>query len=367
MFVLLVKGLTLEGAVDGLKFFFTPDWSKLVQPKVWYAAVTQSFFSLGVGFGALTTYSSYNKFRHNSYKDALIISVADTCTSILAGTIIFAILGHLSHELQKPIEEVVKSGASLAFVSYPEVISKFEAVPQLFAVLFFLMLITLGMGSATGLISNIITAVCDAFPSFPRAAVTAVISTLGFLTGLLYVTPGGQALLTLVDYYGGSLLVLTLALAEIIAIAWVYKVNNVLADLSMMLNTRLGLYWKLCWSLIIPGCLTFILFFFLYDYQPVKYNQAEIPVSYQVVGWTIAITGLAFLPLVLSLELWRNKTDLRRAFQPSSQWGPQKTEDWRDWNNSRHHSRHHAGRDKEDNIVELVVYEPLQNNQSGDR
>merc|ERR1712183_23436 len=363
MFVLLVKGLTLDGAVDGLKFFFTPDWSKLVQPKVWYAAVTQSFFSLGVGFGALTTYSSYNKFRHNSYKDALIISVADTCTSILAGTIIFAILGHLSHELQKPIEEVVKSGASLAFVSYPEVISKFEAVPQLFAVLFFLMLITLGMGSATGLISNIITAVCDAFPSFPRAAVTAVISTLGFLTGLLYVTPGGQALLTLVDYYGGSLLVLTLALAEIIAIAWVYKVNNVLADLSMMLNTRLGLYWKLCWSLIIPGCLTFILFFFLYDYQPVQYNQAEIPVSYQVVGWTIAITGLAFLPLVLSLELWRNKTDLRRAFQPSSQWGPHETEDWRDWNNSRHQ----AGRDKEDNIVELVVYEALKNNQSEDR
>merc|ERR1712154_443671 len=116
MFVLLVKGLTLDGALDGLKFFFKPDWSKLAEPQVWYAAVTQSFFSLGVGFGALTTYSSYNKFRHNSYKDGVIISVADTFTSILAGTIIFAILGHLSHELEKPIEEVVKSGASLAFV-----------------------------------------------------------------------------------------------------------------------------------------------------------------------------------------------------------------------------------------------------------
>ena len=363
MFVLLAKGLTLEGAVDGLKFFFTPDWSKLAEPKVWYAAVTQSFFSLGVGFGALTTFSSYNKFRHNSYKDALIISVADTCTSILAGTIIFAILGHLSHELQKPIGEVVKSGASLAFVSYPEVISKFEVLPQLFAVLFFLMLITLGFGSATGLISNIITAVCDAFPSLPRVVVTAVTSALGFLTGLLYVTPGGQALLQLVDYYGGSLLVLTLALAEILAIAWVYNVNNVLADLSMMLNIRLGLYWKLCWSLIIPGCLTFILFFFLYDYKPVEYNQSEIPVSYQVAGWAIAITGLAFLPLVITLELWRNKKDVRRAFQPSVKWGPRKTEDWRDWKQSRHQ----ADREKDENIVELVVYEALKNNQSEQR
>jgi len=362
MFVLLVKGLTLEGALDGLKFFFTPDWSKLMEPKVWYAAVTQSFFSLSVGFGALTTYSSYNKFRHNSYKDALIISVADTGTSILAGTIIFAILGHLSHQLDKPIETVVNSGAGLAFVSYPEVISKFEAVPQLFAVLFFLMLITLGFGSATGLISNIITAVCDAFPSFPRAAVTAVISTLGFLTGLLYVTPGGQALLELVDYYGGSLLILTLALAEIVAIAWVYNVNNVLADLSMMLNRRLGLYWKLCWSLIIPACLTFILFFFLYDYKPVKYNQTEMPQSYQLGGWLIAITGVAFLPFLMSLELWRNKKDVKKAFQPSTKWGPQKTEDWRDWKNSKNQ----AGGHKDDKIVELVVYDALKSNQSED-
>jgi len=349
MLVLLVKGLTLDGAMDGLKFFFRPDWSKLTEPKVWYAAVTQSFFSLGIGFGALMTYSSYNKFRHNSYKDALIISLADTCTSILAGTIIFAILGHLSHELQKPINEVVKSGASLAFVSYPEVISKFEVLPQLFAVLFFLMLITLGFGSATGLISNIITVVCDGFPSLPRLLVTAIITSLGFLSGLLYVTPGGQALLELVDYYGGSLLVLVLALVEITAIAWVYDVNNVLADLSMMLNIRLGVYWKVCWTVIIPECLIFILFFFLYDYTPVEYAGSPLPASYQTAGWMIALTGLAFLPLFLSLEVWKHRRDVRRAFQPSSKWGPQLTEDWRDWRNNR----------RQDNLQELVLLQAL--------
>ena len=53
--------------------------------QVWYAAVTQSFFSLSVGFGALFTYSSYNGFRHNVYRDALIISFTDTFTSLLAG------------------------------------------------------------------------------------------------------------------------------------------------------------------------------------------------------------------------------------------------------------------------------------------
>ena len=132
--------------------------------QVWYAAVTQSFFSLSVGFGTLTTYSSYNKFRHNTNKDALIISFADTFTSLLAGTVIFSILGHLAHELELPVEEVVKSGAGLAFVSYPEVLAKFDLVPQVFAVLFFLMLITLGLGSAVGFMSAITTTIFDSFP-----------------------------------------------------------------------------------------------------------------------------------------------------------------------------------------------------------
>ena len=57
--------------------------------QVWYAAVTQSFFSLSVGFGALFTYASYNGFSHNVYRDALIISFTDTFTSLLAGKYIF--------------------------------------------------------------------------------------------------------------------------------------------------------------------------------------------------------------------------------------------------------------------------------------
>ena len=164
MLALLVRGLTLPGAVRGLLFFFTPQWEKLYSLQVWYAAVTQSFFSLSVGFGTLTTYSSYNKFRHNTNKDALIISFADTFTSLLAGTVIFSILGHLAYELDLPVEQVVKSGAGLAFVSYPEVLAKFDLLPQVFAVLFFLMLITLGLGSAVGFMSAITTTIFDSFP-----------------------------------------------------------------------------------------------------------------------------------------------------------------------------------------------------------
>jgi solute carrier family 6 amino acid transporter-like protein 5/7/9/14 len=132
----------------------------------------------------------------------------------LAGITIFSILGNLAYESGKPIEEVVKGGTGLAFISYPEAISKFDAVPQvstdlflpflwkfiknksnqykkiqLFAVLFFLMLITLAIGSAAGLTSCVITILCDDFPSVKRWIITATVCISSFFIGLIYVTP----------------------------------------------------------------------------------------------------------------------------------------------------------------------------------
>ena len=72
----------------------------------------------------------HNKFRHNVYRDALIISITDTLTSLLAGFTIFSILGNLAEELDMPIDKVINSGTGLAFISYPMAIAKFEHAPQ---------------------------------------------------------------------------------------------------------------------------------------------------------------------------------------------------------------------------------------------
>lgn len=149
-------------------------------------------------------FSSYNSFRHNVYRDAAIISLIDTLTSFLAGITVFAILGHLANEIGVNVDQVLKGGGSgLAFVSYPDVIARFDYVPQLFAVLFFLMLFTLGIGSASALTGCIITIISDQFPKFPKYLVTLIVCIAGFLLGLFYVTPQGQYLLDLVDYFGG--------------------------------------------------------------------------------------------------------------------------------------------------------------------
>lgn len=95
LLILLVQACSLQGAWDGIKFFLEPDLSKIFDPKVWYAALVQLFFSLTIGMGCIIMYSSYNKFNHNIYRDAMIVSSMDTFSSLLSGVTISAVMGNL--------------------------------------------------------------------------------------------------------------------------------------------------------------------------------------------------------------------------------------------------------------------------------
>lgn len=133
---------------------------------------------------------SYIIIRSSSHRDAVIVTTLDTFTSLLAGITIFAILGNLAHNLGvDDIRQVVKSGTGLAFISYPDAISKIKFVPQLFSVLFFLMLFVLGIGSVVALVSAVVTILWDQFPRFKYWQVAIFVCAGGFLCGLIYVTP----------------------------------------------------------------------------------------------------------------------------------------------------------------------------------
>ncbi|XP_023220637.1 sodium-dependent proline transporter-like [Centruroides sculpturatus] len=77
LFILFIRGVTLEGATEGLKFYLIPDFSKLSDIKVWEAAAIQVFYSFSIGGGGMLTYASYNRFKNNLIKDVLIIGIAD--------------------------------------------------------------------------------------------------------------------------------------------------------------------------------------------------------------------------------------------------------------------------------------------------
>lgn len=187
--ILLIRSLTLPGSFNGIKYMFTPQWDKILEPKVWYAAITQVFFSLNIFFGSIAMYASYNKFDHNVYRDANIVTTLDAFTSLLAGCCIFGILGHLAHELGiEDVSLVVKHGPGLAFISYPAAISKIKFLPQVFSALFFLMLYLLGVGSNLAMASCATTIIKDRFKKVTHWQAALGFVIFGAISGSIYLT-----------------------------------------------------------------------------------------------------------------------------------------------------------------------------------
>ena len=91
--IFFFRAVTLPGMADGVIYLFTPKWEKLVDPVVWLEAGTQIFFSLGLAFGGLIAYSSYNPANNNCTRDAIFVAITNCSTSLFAGIIIFAIMG----------------------------------------------------------------------------------------------------------------------------------------------------------------------------------------------------------------------------------------------------------------------------------
>ncbi|XP_030377442.1 sodium-dependent nutrient amino acid transporter 1 isoform X2 [Scaptodrosophila lebanonensis] len=328
MGVLLVRAVTLPGSIDGIIYFIKPVWSKILDPKVWYAAVTQCFYSLSVCFGNIIMYSSFNKFGHNVHRDATIVTALDTATSMLAGCTIFGILGHLAHEIgTDDIGKVVKGGAGLAFISYPDAIAKFKSLPQIFSVLFFLMLFVLGIGSNIAMTSCTVTAIRDRFPNFKQWQCALLIACVSFAIGLVYITPGGQFMLTLVDFFGASMIALVLGIAELYTIGWIYGTDRLCKDVEFMMGRKVGKYWRLCWAVITPLIMTVILIYFYATYEPLTYNNIIYPHWAYSIGWTITAFGILQLPLWMIIAIIRDpgKTlseKIRGAFSPKKNWGP---------------------------------------------
>uniref|UniRef100_A0A672V591 Solute carrier family 6 member 11 n=1 Tax=Strigops habroptila TaxID=2489341 RepID=A0A672V591_STRHB len=208
--ILIIRGATLDGSLDGVRFYLSSDWSRLQSAQVWSDAASQIFYSLGIGFGGLLSMASYNRFNNNVIRDTLVIAIGNCCTSFLTGFAIFSVLGHMAQTKHVPVGSVVDSGPGLAFVAYPEALSLLPGSP-LWSSLFFLMLLTLGVDTLFGNIEGITTAILDEFPALRDwKRKTALLGAV--LMPTLTTSQGGIFWFTLIDTYstGFGLIIVTL-------------------------------------------------------------------------------------------------------------------------------------------------------------
>ena len=104
------------------------------------------FFMFYYNVGFSTVYVSLTVKPLHIFRHAFIVSMANCLTSVFTGFVIFSILGFLAHELGVDIKDVASSGSGLVFVVYPAALALLP-IPQLWSVLFFLMLINVGLSS----------------------------------------------------------------------------------------------------------------------------------------------------------------------------------------------------------------------------
>jgi NSS family neurotransmitter:Na+ symporter len=159
LFVLLIIGairaLTLPDAIKGLNFFFSPDWSRLLDHKVWLNGLTQSAWSTGAGWGLLLTYGVYLKKREDIVLNSFITGLGNNSASLLVGFMIFPAVFALAPQLglvpEEVLAEVGPANTGLAFIWIPNLFAKVPGGP-VFTAIFFLALSFAALSSLIAMI-----------------------------------------------------------------------------------------------------------------------------------------------------------------------------------------------------------------------
>ncbi|GFR72983.1 sodium- and chloride-dependent glycine transporter 1-like [Elysia marginata] len=291
--ILLVRSAMLDGSLNGVEYYLTPKWERLKDATVWTDAATQIFFSLSACLGGLIAMSSYNKFDNNIMRDAFMIPIINCGTSFYAGFVVFSTLGNMAAIKNVGVEDVTDQGPGLAFVVYPEALSKMP-VSVLWAILFFFMLCILGFSTQFSAAETIMTSVMDDFPKVfagkrARQILFRIsVCLVAFVLGIPMVAQGGQHLFYLVDGAVLEFPLLFVGLFEYIAIIHIYGYNNFAEDIYTMLGRKPMFYFKATWVVLAPLMLLGIIVYTAYNGK-----EFEVP-------WA----GLLYYLIVIFILMW---------------------------------------------------------------
>ncbi|KAM7535481.1 hypothetical protein Aperf_G00000091586 [Anoplocephala perfoliata] len=328
--ILLVRAATLEGSLDGVIYYLKPDFSRLSDATVWVDAATQILFSLSCCNGGLIAMSSYNKFKNNCYRDAVLVATVNCATSVFAGFVVFSTLGSMAHAKQVSVADVVESGPGLVFMVYPEALNQMP-VPVLWSILFFIMLVSLGLGSELPYVETVLSSFQDEFRQYnflstwkSQLTFRVLLCSFNFLITIPMVCNGGTYLVYLLDSVMSSYPVLIVALMELLIISYVYGIKQFMRDVKLMIDSKPNWYWRICWAGVSPIMVLALLIFIIVAWKPFSLDTYVYPTGIQVMGHLIAIVPIL---LIVACFLYKYCYDggwilLRELLKPVTKWGP---------------------------------------------
>ncbi len=155
--ILAVRGLTLEGAMDGLRFYLVPDLERMKEAGILetvVAAMNQAFFTLSLGIGAMAIFGSYIDKKHTLLGESVNIAILDTFVAIMSGLIIFPTC--FAFDISPD------NGPSLIFITLPNVFNHMAA-GRIWGALFFLFMTFAAFSTILAVFENIISCGMDLF------------------------------------------------------------------------------------------------------------------------------------------------------------------------------------------------------------
>ncbi|GEN44321.1 sodium-dependent transporter [Alkalibacillus haloalkaliphilus] len=256
-------GLTLDGASEGLVFLFTPDWSMLAEPSVYFMALGQAFFSLSIGICGMLTYSSYLKAKDRLPAATVGIGLMDTVFALIAGVMIFTAV--FSYGVEPD------SGPPLVFIILPSI---FEGMPagHIVGIVFFVLLTMAAFSSALSLLELPVAYVHRTL-GLTRKAATLTMGSIIFVLGITaslgfgvwsHIQINGNNILDMMDNITANVILPLGGLLMAIFVGWYLNREQAVKN-SEIESPILQKVWYNIVRFLVPVVMVVILFISLFD------------------------------------------------------------------------------------------------------
>ncbi|XP_077971386.1 sodium- and chloride-dependent betaine transporter-like [Styela clava] len=320
MFALLIRGITLDGASNGILYYVTPNITKLADPQVWLDAGSQVIYSLGLACGAVIGLGSYNKSNFDCYRSSYFFVLTCCGSSVFFGFVVFSFLGHMASEQGLDVQDVFEGGPGLVFQVLP---AEFALLPgsQIWSTVFFIALLGLALDGSYEPLEGIITALADYYPShfghqgshYWRIGLCLAL----LIVGLPQLFDGGIYIFEVINMYGGSgICILWVASIETMTISWIYGIDKFFDDVTSMIGYRPSILIRHCLKYVTPAICMMIFIAICSMYKPLEMGSYTYPWWADMIGWVISISVVASIPIIAIKALleaegtWKQKWNI---------------------------------------------------------
>ena len=259
--VVAIYSMCMPGAMEGVKYYLTPDFSKFAATTV-LAAMGQLFYSMSLAMGIMITYGSYMKKDVNLESSVHQIEIFDTGIAFLAGLMIIPSVFVFSGGN----EEALGKGPSLMFITLPKVFDSM-AGGTVIGALFFLLVLFAALTSSISLMETLVSILQDKL-GWNRKLTTGIVLIFCILMGIPSslgfgiwsgVSVANMSILDMFDFVSNSVLMPIVAFMTCIVIGWIAGTKTLTDEIELTGKFKSKKLFNIVIRYIAPVCIVLIL------------------------------------------------------------------------------------------------------------